>query len=250
MKPGTADPRLAALRVLQERRRSAEAKSVTAAGLLLLSTSMAAKFLRRTERTSAAFPDAYLAGDALAIDLESKNALSAYADELSHLEESASVSSLPFAKVTAPGFGILASSVQAVADASITFLNEGRALWQALLRGEPTFALHYRDVLDANASDEDIAYDLYVPLMLVPDWAARSSTSRHRTLPSDSETVAGASKNNEERDQPASFVGAQPAPEHGAGPALQPGNNKSPNATDQGEDKILESIRAALTSAE
>jgi hypothetical protein len=243
-RPEPGDGRASALRVLQELRRSVEAKPANAAAQLLLSTSIAAKFLRRTQRTSAAFPDPYLAGDALAIGNETKTMLSAYAEELWRLQDSAAVSSLPFATVAAPGFGVLASSVQAVAHASIMFLHEGRELWRSLLRGEPNFAYYYRKILDDHAIDEDIARDLFVPLMLVPDWPARSGAEDRRRGPRHFANVAAEMKNEGSRSPPA----AEPSPKHPTGPDLQPARTANRRPAEQSEDKILQSIRAALTT--
>jgi len=262
----------AALRNIQRLRRSLETLTTNAAGLSLLSTSMATKFLRRSSRLAAPFPDAYLAGDLLALDDDSKTMLSAYAQDLMQLEQSATTSSLPLAKVTAPGFGIVASSIQAVAHASIMFLHEGRALWQELLRGLPSYGSHYGEILNPDAGDDEIADDLFVPLMLVPDWPARfrferkadgdarlTDASRLRspmTKSAVSNPVNAPAQLGKRRGFP-----TQPLANENRGSELRlhesSGHDSQANmgertarTTGQDEDKILESIRLALGAPE
>jgi hypothetical protein len=170
-----AVPAAWSLQDIRQRTRLLQKDTPDSVGVALLSTSLAAKFLRRTKQTSYLFPQQYLAGDSIAIDDESTSMLAAYARELLQLELTALAASLPLVKLTAPGFGILANSVQVVAHGSQLFLREGRTLWQALLRGLPAFAQAYREIINADASGEEIAYELFVPLILVPDWVERSA---------------------------------------------------------------------------
>ena len=255
--PDSGDQHEAALRDLRSLRRLVHAKNVHEAGLLLLSTSLAAKFLRRSRRIAIDFPEEYLAGEVLAVDMPSKRMLFDYADELMQLERNAAVSALPFAGLTAPGFGVLARSVQAVGQASIQFLHEGSALWQELLRGLPAFDFHYRDNLDADAADADIRQDLFVPLMLVPEWSAKpaaapNSQNGQRTSLPESEgqrrSRAPSSTATEPLSQPSAAALREPEAKQD-----QPSNG-SPRrgavASREDDARVLESIRAALSASD
>src|SRR5262245_58121425 len=203
------------------------------------------------------FPEEYLAGEVLAVDMASKRALFDYAEELMQLERNAAVSALPFAGLTAPGFGVLASSVQAVGQASIQFLHEGSALWQELLRGLPAYDFHYRDNLDADAADADIRQDLFVPLMLVPEWSANpatapSSQAGQRTSlpesegPTRSRTLSSTATEPLSRPPQAALrepEAKQGQPSHGS-PRLGAAASREDDA------RVLESIRAALTASD
>ena len=258
--PDLGDQHEAALRDLRNLRRLVHAKSVHEAGLLLLSTSLAAKFLRRSRRIPMDFPEEYLAGEVLAVDMASKRMLFDYAEELMQLERNAAVSSLPFAGLTAPGFGVLSRSVQAVGQASIQFLHEGSALWQELLRGLPAFDFHYRDNLDADAADADIRQDLFVPLMLVPEWskkpaAALNSQDRQRTSLPESPapeaprpTRAHSSTTTEPPARPPT-VPLRDAEATQSQPS-QDSPRRSVASSRENDARVLESIRAALTASD
>jgi hypothetical protein len=250
----------AALRDLRSLRRLVHAKNVHEAGLLLLSTSLAAKFLRRSQRIPLEFPEAYLAGDVLAVDMASKRMLSDYAEELIQLERNAAVSSLPFAGLTAPGFGVLARSVEAVGQASIQFLHEGRALWQELLRGLPAFEFHYRDILDADATDADIKQDLFIPLMLVPEWPTKSAAEaaghdRQRTSLPESQAPEPPRRSrvplSTATEPPSRAPTVAVRDVESTQSQLSHGSPRRGVATSrENDERVLESIRAALTASD
>jgi hypothetical protein len=239
-----------ALRDIRARRRLLEVQTIKAASEALLSTSMATKFLRRTSRTARPFPDSYLAADTIAVDLAAKSMLVAYARELLQLELRAVGSPLPLTRMIAPGFGILANSVEAVAQGSAIFLQEGRELWQVMLRGLPAFSQTYREKMNPDASEEDIASELFVPIVLIPDWPTRFKELRHerplregcseQDTPKESNTLSARTH----RGMGQEALG-------GAGVAVARDHTLRPTAKCKpSEDQILDDIRAALISSD
>jgi hypothetical protein len=247
-----------------------------AASMMLLSTSIAAKFLRQTKQTTYPFPETYLLTSRFPLDLESRGMLRVYARELLELEMRAFDSSLRVAKMTASGFGTLASSIEVVAYGSAIFLREGRQLWQAIMRGLPGYGLIYREMMNPGARDEDIALDLFVPTVLVPSWKNGSELSCGEVnVPSQNEDVTPASGfgSQQTRSKPPGRIlnklhpknwnwgGATsssrslitaPLPNSGRGePAVVdvPGPRQvSPGSKTEGQ--ILSEIRAALNSSD
>jgi hypothetical protein len=177
---------------IQRCRERLEVQNIKSISVALLSTSAAVKFLRRTTRTTQSFPDGYLAADTVAVDHASKTMLASYASELLHLELAAAASPLPLARLIAAGFGILANSIEAVAQGSMISLQEGRQLWNVLLRGLPAFSQTYREIMNPDASDEDIACDLFVPIILVPHWPLRSNSLQREHSVQDDRSGSGA----------------------------------------------------------
>jgi hypothetical protein len=239
-----------ALQDIRRRRQLLEVQTIKAASEALLSTSMATKFLRGTSRTAQPFPDSYLAANTIAIDLAAKSMLVAYARELLQLELRAVSSPLPLTRMIAPGFGILANSVEAVAQGSAIFLQEGRELWQVMLRGLPAFSQTYREKMNPDASEEDIASELFVPIVLVPDWPTRFKELRHeRPLregcseqdrsPKESNTLSA--RTHRGMGQEALGAGVAVAKDHTLGPTAK---------CKPSEDQILDDIRAALISSD
>jgi hypothetical protein len=159
-----------ALRELQDQRRFLDEATPAEASVVLVSTALAAKFLRATPRTSLPFPEPYLQGVAVASEGEQRGQLSDYAVELMALHEAAAASSSPANELMATGMAVLINSVRAVAHGPTT-LAEGRKLWRELMRGLPGYAETYRKLLGW-APDEALEQDLFVPAMLVPEWPA------------------------------------------------------------------------------
>jgi hypothetical protein len=239
-----------ALQDIRRRRQVLEVQTIKAASEALLSTSMATKFLRGTSRTAQPFPDSYLAANTIAIDLAAKSMLVAYAGELLQLELRAVGSLLPLTRMIAPGFGILANSVEAVAQGSAMFLQEGRELWQVMLRGLPAFSQTYREKINLDESEEDIASELFVPIVLIPDWPTRfkelrherplrEGCSEHGRSPKESNTLSA--RTHRGMGQEALDAGVAVAREH----PLRPKANCKPS-----EEQILDDIRAALISSD
>jgi hypothetical protein len=223
-----------ALRDIRARRRLLEVQTIKTTSEALLSTSMATKFLRRTSRTARPFPDSYLAGDAVAVDPAAKSTLVAYARELLQLELRAVGSPLPLTRMVGPGFGYLANSVEAVAQGSAIFLQEGHELWRVMLRGLPAFSQTYHEKMNPDASEEDIENELFVPIVLVRDWPT-SKELRHEwpfgegcfeqtRSPKVSNTLTPKESNTVAKD-------------HTLGPTAK---------CKPSEDQILDDIRAAL----
>jgi hypothetical protein len=262
---------------IQRRCELLERQSIKASSVALVATSMAAKFLRNTGRTTQRFPEKYLAAEAIALDQASRRGLAAYAQELLQLELTADASALSLTKQIAPGFGILADSIEAVAQGSVAFLREGRRLWKLLLRGLPGFSESYRGIINPDAGDGDIVDELFVPIIFVPDWLARSKTlqsepsgenkSEYRGSRDTSDFGASrqASKPTESMSRMASLssgggVGLQSRHAYDDADKQKPGkvgvavgkdlSLGAPAKSDSSERQILASIRTALISSD